>query len=458
MADLHLRIDRSAGALADQVAEELRCAIRSGRLVRDTVLPASRSLAQDLDVSRGVVVSAYEQLVAEGFLIARQGSATKVAEVEPVPGRPAPRPVPAGAGIEYDMTIGTPDLSQFPRQQWLAAMRDVLRVESHEMLGYAEPGGVLALRVELSRYLRRVRAADVSPEQLVIVGGVAQGLHLTLRTLAAGRRFDLAVEDPHSVRSFSLIEASGATRIPVPVDEEGIDVEALGRTSARAVLVTPAHQYPTGVAMSPRRRAALIAWASDVDGYVLEDDYDAEFRYDRDPVGCLQALCPERVLLLGSVSKSLAPALRLGWLVGPPRIADPVRHARTVTDLGSPVLEQHALARFVATGGYDRHIRRMRRSYRSRRDTMIRALSRWLPEATVHGVAAGIQLYAELPAGCDESRIIREAARHGVAVDGISATRVSSLGPPGLLLSFARLPEHRIDPAIQILAAAIGGP
>jgi DNA-binding transcriptional MocR family regulator len=456
LPDLQLRIDRASGGLADQVAAELRTAIRSGRLAGGVRLPASRDLARDLGTSRGVVVEAYEQLVAEGFLVSRQGSGTRVAELQRSDGPGDQGPVAAPpAAAAYDLRVGTPDLSAFPRRAWLAAVRQVLKAAPHEALGYADPGGVPELRTELAAYLRRVRAAEVTADRLVVVGGVAQGLHLVIRELARAGPVPLAVEDPHSVRTFALLEAAGAVRVPVPVDQEGIVVEALRRTAARAVMVTPAHQYPTGVVLSPRRRAELVAWAAEVDGVVLEDDYDAEFRYDRDPVGCLQALCPQRVVLLGSVSKSLAPGLRLGWLVAPPPLAEAVRRSRATSDLGSPVLDQLALAQLIAGGAYDRQLRQLRRRYRARRDALAGALARWLPGAVVHGVPAGIQLYLELPPGHDEAAVVEAAAERGVAVEGVAPMRIAGGGPPALVLGFARLPEHRIAEAVRLLAGAL---
>jgi GntR family transcriptional regulator / MocR family aminotransferase len=456
LSDLHLRIDRASGGLAGQVAAELRTAIRSGRLAGGARLPASRDLARDLGMSRGVVVEAYEQLVAEGFLVSRQGSGTRVADVRPA--APAGDATPASTAppdLAYDLRVGTPDLSAFPRRAWLAAVRQVMKTAPHQALGYGDPGGVPELRAELAAYLRRVRAADADPEQLVVLGGVAQGLHLTIRTLARAGPIPLAVEDPHSVRTLALLEAAGAVRVPVPVDQEGIDVDALRRTAARAVMVTPAHQYPTGVVLSPRRRAELVAWAAEVDGLVLEDDYDAEFRYDRDPVGCLQALSPQRVVLLGSVSKSLAPGLRLGWLVAPPPLAEAVRGARTTSDLGSPVIDQLALAQLIASGAYDRQLRLLRRRYRARRDALTDALARWLPGAVVHGVSAGIQLYVALPPDHDEAAVVEAAAERGVAVEGVAPLRIAGGGPPALVLGFARLPEHRLAEAVRLLASCL---
>jgi DNA-binding transcriptional MocR family regulator len=456
--DLHLRIDRAAGGLADRVAAELRTAIRSGRLTGGGRLPASRELARDLGVSRGVVVEAYEQLVAEGFLVSRQGSGTRVADLQAAQSAGHASPIhraTAPRHVAYDLRPGTPDLSAFPRRAWLAAVRQVMKVAPHEVLGYSDPGGIPELRAELAAYLRRVRAADVTADRLVVTSGVAQALYLVIGALAQTGPIRLAVEDPHSIRTSALLETAGAVRVPVPVDREGIDVDTLRRSAARAVIVTPAYQYPTGVVLSPRRRAQLVSWATEVDGLVLEDDYDAEFRYDRDPVGCLQALCPQRVVLLGSVSKSLAPGLRLGWLVAPPALAEAVRTARATSDLGSPVIDQYALAHLLASGTYDRQLRHVRRRYRARRDALTDAVARWLPGAVVHGVSAGIQLYVELPTGCDEAATVEAAARRGVAVEGVGRLRISGAGPAALVLGFARLPEHRLAEAVRLLAEAL---
>lgn len=445
LADLHLAVDRSAGGLAGQIARELRESIRSGRLVRGARLPASRDLARDLGLSRGVVVEAYEQLVAEGFLEARVGAGTRVA-AGPV-GRPQEGRSGDPGTTYYGYRPTSPDLTAFPRQAWLAAIRHVLATLPGDFLDYGDPGGVPELREELAGYLRRVRAADADAGQVVIVTGVAQGLSLVVRALAeAGGRVALAVEEPTSPRQLPLLRRAGADLAGVPVDAEGIDVAALARTGARAVLLTPAHHYPTGVVLSPRRRADLIAWAAETGAILLEDDYDAEFRFDRDPVGCLQGLAPDRVVLAGSVSKSLAPGLRLGWLVAPPDIAQSVRRARGELDLGSPVIDQYALARFIRTGGYDRHLRRMRREYRRRRDALVRALAEHLPALKVHGISAGLHLYAELPGGWDEPRVAAAARACGLTVDPVSSA---------LVIGFARLPEHRIAEAVRDLGVMI---
>ncbi|MEU7896663.1 PLP-dependent aminotransferase family protein [Nonomuraea sp. NPDC049152] len=444
MADLHIPINRDLGAIAGQIAGHLRESIRQGRLEPGTRLPASRDLAGDLGLSRGVVVEAYEQLVAEGFLLARVGAGTVVApmarrESEPVAAREC--------APYYGHRPTSPDLSGFPRERWLAALKHVLTTVPSDAFDYCDPGGVIELREELASYLKRVRAADVSPDNLVIVGGVAQGLSLILHVLNGPR---LGVEDPTSHRQVPLLRRTGAELVPIPVDEEGLDVAALD--GVEAVLVTPAHQYPTGVVLSPARRAALMEWG----GLVLEDDYDAEIRFDRDPVGCLQGLAPDRVVLSGSVSKSLAPGLRLGWLAAPPDLAEAVRRARGEFDLGSPVIEQYALAHFLRSGGYDRNLRRMRREYRKRRDAMVRALAEHLPEVSVRGIEAGLHAYVDLPESWDEREVAAAAEAEGLSAEPVGPMRFAE-GPPAIVIGFARLPAHHAPDVVRRLKVRMSG-
>ncbi|NUW43564.1 aminotransferase-like domain-containing protein [Nonomuraea rhodomycinica] len=500
MGDLYVPLDHARGGVAAQVASGLRDAVCSGRLAPGDRLPSSRDLAADLGVSRGVVVEAYEQLVAEGFLVSRVGSGTRVAPAA-TRGRAVTAELPESY-CDYQSRATSPDLGHFPRERWLAALRDALAIIPSDALDYGDPAGIPELREELAGYLRRVRAADVDPANLVIVGGVAQGLSLVLHVLAerdsrlraarrdgghgtarrdgdpgtarresgpgaAGRdgrirpggrggRLGLAVEDPTSQRQVPLLRRAGADVLPVPVDGRGLDVAALRDLPARAVLVTPAHQYPTGVVLSPGRRAALVEWAREADAIVLEDDYDAEFRYDRDPVGCLQGLAPDRVVLVGSVSKALAPGLRLGWVVAPPALAGAVRLARGEFDLGSPVIEQYALASFLRTGGYDRHLRRMRREYRGRRDALVRALAEHLPEVRVRGIEAGLHAYLDLPAGWDEERVVAVARELGLAMEAVGPMRFAP-GRPAVAVGFSRLPVHRAAEAVRGLKLRMSG-
>ncbi|GAA0356398.1 PLP-dependent aminotransferase family protein [Actinoallomurus spadix] len=469
--DLHLTLDRSAGRLAAQLADGLRDLVRRGTLGPGHRLPSTRDLAADLKVSRGVVVTAYEQLTAEGFLVSRQGDGTRVARAAASPSPPETAgtahrralSLAAGTdagpvdppGIAYDLRPGKPDLTAFPRERWTATLREVLRDLPYAELNYPDPAGTPRLRTELAGYLARVRAAVTEPDTVVITAGVAHALSTVPRILREEGHRLLAVEDPLAHQQLPMIRATGVRAIGVPVDEEGIDVAALARTGARALLVTPAHQFPTGVVLSPRRRTALVEWARAADAVIIEDDYDGEFRYDRDPVGCLQGLAPERVVLAGSVSKVLSPALRLGWAVAPPWLAARLRAARAVYDLGSPALDQHVLARMIATGAYDRYLRGMRRRYRDRRDAFAAALARRLPQVRVHGVSAGLHAYVELPAGTDEAGVVTRAAALGVAVHGVAPMRLRHPGPPAIVVGYARLPEHRLTEAVDLLAQAV---
>ncbi|REE96070.1 PLP-dependent aminotransferase family protein [Thermomonospora umbrina] len=461
MTDLHVPLDRAAGRLSAQIAAGLRTAIREGRLAAGTRLPSSRDLARDLAVSRGVAVTAYEQLIAEGFLTARNGDGTRVARtvrLDPVPPPAvAPHEQPASAvaagASPCDLRPG-PDLGAFPRDRWAAAVRTALRTIPNDALSYPESGGVPELRVELAGYLGRVRAAHAAPDRIIVMNGVAHVLSSVVQVLVAQGHTTLAVEDPASDRQLPMLAAAGVRIVRVPVDADGLDVAALAASGARAVLVTSAHQYPTGVVLAPGRRAELVAWARAVDGVVIEDDYDAEFRYDRDPVGCLQGFDPDRVVLAGSVSKSLAPALRLGWAVVPDALLGPLREHRVNTDIGGPVIEQYALAHLLASGAYDRHLRAMRRLYRSRRDALVAALAELLPDVRVQGVAAGLHLYVELPTDCDEARVVAEAARSGVVLEG-AAPMWSRPAPPALVLGYGRVGETRLRAAVETLSRAI---
>ncbi|KJK58233.1 MocR-like pyridoxine biosynthesis transcription factor PdxR [Saccharothrix sp. ST-888] len=457
MRDLLVTVDHAAGDLTGQLTRALRQAVRDGRLAAGTPLPATRALAADLGISRGVAVEAYAQLVAEGYLVSRHGSGTRVAPGIAVPTArtaPAPRrPAPA-----YDLKPGTPDLAAFPRTAWLTATRQALTEIRHADLGYGDPAGLPQLRAELASYLGRVRAAAVQPEQVMIVSGVAQGLTLLIGMLAARGHRRVAVEDPCSPGALELLRAHGAEPVGIPVDDQGIDVDALAASGAHAVLVTPAHQYPTGVVLSPARRSALVRWAREQDGLVLEDDYDAEFlpslRPGGAPVGCVQGLAPDRVVHLGSLSKSLAPGLRLGWAIVPAALAADFRAAKRYADLGTGVLDQLAFAGLLATGSYDRHLRTLRPRYRSRRDALATALRRTLPTAEVRGVAAGLHLYLDLPDGVSEAAVVAGAAARGVRVEPVARMRLSP-GGPALALGYAGLTEGRLTEAVELLAAAV---
>src|SRR5271165_745476 len=321
--ELLVELDRSMRRpLRAQLEDGLREAVRSGRLPAHGRLPASRALASDLGISRRLVVDAYAQLLAEGYLIARPGAGTYVAEAPAA--APAPATEPSRRAPAFDFFPGYPDLASFPRRAWLRALRETLRDAPDRAFGYPDPRGAPELRAALAEHLRRVRGVFADPESIVICAGAAQGFVLLVRALRGAGR--IAVEDPGLPAHRAILAAQGARLVALPVDERGARVHELaaapGAHPPDAVLVTPAHQSPTGVALAPPRRAALLEWAAEPGRVVIEDDYDAEYRYDRAPLAALQGLAPDRVVYLGTVSKTLAPALRLGWLVAPAHLVE----------------------------------------------------------------------------------------------------------------------------------------
>jgi GntR family transcriptional regulator/MocR family aminotransferase len=450
-----LTLDRdSPRPLRAQLEDQLRDAIRGGRLDVGERLPSSRELARRLGLSRGLVQDCYAQLRAEGYLVSRVGAATSVAAGVCPP--PAPRTVPEQPPrLLADFRTGVPDLGSFPMADWLWATREAARAMPTAALDYGDPRGSAHLREVIAGYQRRVRAAAADPERTVVCSGYAQGLALTLRALAAAGVRTLAYEDPGAPAMTAAAAAhAGMAAVPVPVDDEGVDVEALTATGARAVLVTPAHQWPTGVVMAARRRLALVEWAAAHDGYVIEDDYDAEFRYDdRDPVGAVQGLAADRVVAIGTVSKSLAPALRIGWLLCPPALTGGVTAAKQLDDRGSPTLDQLALARLLESGRYDRHLRRMRTVYAARREALVAALAAHAPGVRLTGLAAGFHAVAHLPAGADEQAVVDAARARGVGLYGMSANRAGQAPQPArIVLGFGNVGERAIAEGI----AAIG--
>ncbi|HEY6594660.1 MAG TPA: PLP-dependent aminotransferase family protein, partial [Asanoa sp.] len=363
-----------------------------------------------------------------------------------------------GAGVDGGEVLrpGLPDLGMFPRATWRRSYERALAAASDADLAYGDPAGAPRLRAELAGYLGRVRAARLDgPEHLVVTTGAAQAFALVAQALRDHGVTAIGLEDPGSPGIRGHLEAHGLRLEPVPVDADGLDVAALERTSLRAVFVTPAHQFPTGVVLAPHRRAALVDWARRTGGLVVEDDYDAEFRYDRDPVGCLQGLAPDAVAYLGSVSKALAPALRLGWLAVPADHRAAVHARKAAADLGGPVLEQLAFADLLATGGYDRHLRRARRAHRQRRDALVAALARHLPGVRVGGVAAGLHLVVELPDGVDDVTVAARAHDAGLSPLPLSSTRLGEPGQPGLILGYAGQTPDRLAGAVQRLAALV---
>jgi GntR family transcriptional regulator/MocR family aminotransferase len=493
-----------ARGLTSWLADAIRAAIIDGRLGTGTSLPATRLLADDLGVSRGVVVEAYQRLADEGLVSARPGTGTKVSGLlprnaaraatgEPASGEPERAaaggtaraaaggtaraaaggtasggtagavpsllPQPWRARAELDLSPGVPDLSGFPRGAWLRAERSVLDRASVAELGYGDPRGNQALRRELAGWLTRTRGLRAAPDDIIVVSGVAQALAMLAQWLNSHGRTRIAVEDPGSLGSREELAYWGLTPAPVPVDEHGLQTSHLADSGLRAALLTPAHQFPTGVVLAPQRRRELLDWAVAADALVIEDDYDAEYRYDRAPVPALQTAAPGHVAYAGTTSKTLAPGMRLGWLVPPARLHADLVEAKHAADLGSPALPQLVLARLIATGELEQHIRTVRKRQRSRRDALLGALREQLPEARVQGVPAGLHLLITFPdrAGTvDDVDLAERIHRAGVMVHPLSWHRQRP-GPPGLVLGYAAHTPDQLREAARRIARAVTG-
>src|SRR5437660_6992420 len=407
-----------------QVETSIRDAIRAGRLPRGSSLPPSRVLAADLGVSRGVVVEAYQQLTSEGYLASYAGGFTQVAAgpAQAVAGLRLARKIPP----RIDLSYGRADVSSFPRAAWLRAIRGALASAPNDLFGYLAGSGVPQLRTAIAGYLNRVRGTVAQPDQVVICTEYAQGIALLVGVLAGAGATRLALEDPSSGDdALPAARALGLEVIGIPVDRDGIRMDLLAASGADAVVLTPSHQWPTGSVLSAERRAAVLRWSAGSGAVVIEDDYDAEYRYDRTPVGALQGMAPDRVVYAGSASKTLAPGLRLGWFVMPEHLAEPMAAAKIAADRGSPALEQVALADLITRGELDRHLRRLRPIYRRRRDALLSALAEHLPELEPVGIAAGLHLVAWLPDDLEEATVVAAAADQGVAVAPVSSFQLA---------------------------------
>lgn len=452
--DLHLEL--AGHRVRAGLEAALREAVQTGRLAPGTRLPSSRTLAADLGIARNTVAEAYAQLGAEGWLTARQGSGTRVASTAVVsPGPAAGIRPPLGAwAARYDLRPGSPDLSAFPRAGWLSAARKALSGAPSRALGYSDPRGRPELRTVLAAYLGRTRGVRVAPDRIVVCAGFTQGLALLCQVLPDVGVTKIAVEDYGQPHTAETLAASGLTPVMLGVDDGGAVLDKAH--GAQAMLLTPAHQFPLGSVLSPRRRADAARWAAGSGGLIIEDDYDGEFRYDRQPVGALQALAPEHVIYAGTVSKTLAPGLRLGWLVLPARLTEAMASAKARSDAHTSSFEQLTLAEFITSGAYDRHVRRVRLAYRRRRDRLVAALAAHAPGVRVTGIAAGLHAVAELGPGQREEQVIARAAARGVAIEGLGgyALREHTRGP-ALVIGYATPPEHGYTTALARLVAAI---
>ncbi len=454
--DLHLELDGAEGRRAAIVAS-LQRAIRDGRLPPGARLPSSRALATDLGVARGTVADAYDQLVIEGWLAARRGSGTAVAWTPPRPGRARRGHATTSADVPptFDFRPGSPDVSAFPRRDWMAATRRVLHELPDADLRYGDPRGLGAARDVLAEYVARTRGVRADPTRIVITTGFTQALSVLAAALADRGAVSVALEDPCIPAYRDVATRAGLLVHALPVDSEGADVTALGaaRDIAAAVL-TPAHQYPIGSTLAPARRTAVIGWAREAQGYVIEDDYDGEFRYDRQPVGSLQAMDPERAVYIGTASKCLAPALRLAWMVVPASFMDAVVAAKDRADRQTAALEQATLAELIRSGALDRHIRRSRLRYRRRRDALAAALAT-VPRVRAEGIAAGLHAVVELTGGQREPDVVETLATRGVAVHGLEPYWHRRRAASGLVVGFGTPPEHAFPAALAALIAGL---
>ncbi|MEW2399345.1 PLP-dependent aminotransferase family protein [Streptomyces sp. NPDC046862] len=455
-SELLLAMDPTSGTpLHTQLERALREAIRSGRFTDGTRLPASRILATELGCSRWVVVEAYQQLAAEGFLRTRAGGGTTVITPQAEQGGAhAVTPAPAAVPLLADFEPGLPDLAAFPRSTWLRAIQHTVRSLPPHHLDYGADAGVPQLRHILAEHLARTRGVRTDTDGVIVSAGVTHGLTLLCEVLRDHGHRQVAVEDPGWPRLSRAVRRAGLEPVQVPVDDEGLVVAALEHTTARAVLVSPAHQFPAGVVLSPLRRTALLAWAAACDGMILEDDYDAEYRYDRRPVAALQPQAPDHVAYLGTVSKTLGPGVRLGWLVPPPALRSGVLRLRECGDPVPATVDQLALAHLIESGTLDRHLRRTRVDYLARLTALRTALAEYLPDASIQGVDAGLHLTVHLPDDTDETALLQEARKHGVQITGLSQYSSRPSARPGLIIGYGKARPRQIAPGIAALATA----
>jgi GntR family transcriptional regulator/MocR family aminotransferase len=456
VSEVLIPVERGNGVpIRIQLQRALRTAIQAGRLSAGARLPSSRVFAEQLGLSRGVVVDLYEQLAAEGYLISRRGSATHVAN-RAASNLPGTAESEALATPRYDFRPGRPDHSLFPRRAWLTCLRRVFASAPAAALDYPDARGAHLALVAIAEYLNRSRATMARVDRTLLCTGFAQGMRLVCEVFKAMGVRRIAVEDPGHAFESTEVRASGLELVPVPVDDRGICVDRLERMKVGAVYVTPAHQYPTGAVLSADRRAALLAWAAKRSTWIVEDDYDGEYRYDREPIGALQGLNPERVIYIGSASKTLAPVLRMGWVLSPEHLIHHLSQAKLDADRGSAGIDQLALAEFIDCGYLDRHLRRTRLIYRRRRAQLANALGKYLPGFPIGGVAAGLHLTLELPEDTDETAVIAEASRRRIQVHGMRAYEArKGSGRSALLIGYCCLPEAEIQEGAKALAAAI---
>jgi GntR family transcriptional regulator / MocR family aminotransferase len=439
--------------LRHQLERLLRAGIEDGSLPGGTRLPSSRSLAEQLGVSRGVVVDAYEQLSAQGFLLSRARRAPIVSAVEAPPPAP-PRPTPR---YRLVLSPNAPDLGLFPRRLWLRATAETMRELPDGELDYPpDSRGPASLRATLIGYLSRVRRVNVAADNLILTLGFLHSLDLVCRALVLRGGKRVAVENPSTPEQAAIVRSHGLEVDPIAVDEHGLVVEELLEAAADAVIVTPAHQFPLGTVLSSERRRALVSWARERDTLIVENDYDAEFRYGGPAIGAVQGVAPERTVYLGTTSKTLVPAMRLGWIAAPTGIAATLADVQLDGSGGFTGLNAQVFARLVVSGAYERHVQRCRREYRRRQEALVGAISADLPELELLGVAGGLHLALRLPRACDADQVAEIVGSEGILIRPLS---YYAHGPieqePGLVLGYGRLAVPSVSGVVRALGRAL---
>jgi GntR family transcriptional regulator/MocR family aminotransferase len=460
--DLHLELSAMSGRRSG-LEHALRDAVRAGRLAPGARLPSTRTLSGELGLSRGTVSAAYDQLVAEGYFVTRRGSGTEVAELTRRTLNAAAQPVGITAP-RHNLRPGAPDVTTFPTAAWLKSVRRALNTAPADVYGYGDACGRLELRTALADYLGRARGVLAEPGQIVITSGYVQALALLASVLHQAGAGAVAMEDPGLPFHREVVRRAGPAIAALPVDDHGARTELLSGaafSAIGAVVVTPAHQYPTGATLHPSRRRMLTDWARNTGGLVIEDDYDGEFRYDRQPVGALQGTAPDHVAYVGTASKTLGPGVRLGWIVLPRALVGRVAEAKLYADFHTESLGQLALADLITSHAYDRHVRACRLRYRRRRDLLLDRLesrpAHPAPGFSLHGVAAGLHALISLPAtGPDEPELLARAAEHGVALDGLSDHwHGDSPRGQGLIVGYGTPSERAYPAALGALARVL---
>ena len=477
MTTLHLPIDRAAGIpLHRQIYDGIRRAILGGLLRPGQRVPSTRTLALELEVSRLPVLTAYDQLLHEGYLEGRVGSGTFVSAalpddllrspavagtaarcLAPRPGtHPPPHPWEQEGLGPFRMSL--PALDRFPNALWARLVTRHARAVKPAHMAYGDPAGLITLRLAIAEHLRTARAVRCEAEHVLIVSGSQAALRVATAALFA-RGDRVAVEEPGYPGARAALGAGGAELVPVPVDDEGIDVTALGKLGPRvsAAYVTPSHQHPLGASMSAARRLALLDWAERRGALILEDDYDSEYRYVSRPLGALQGMDTDgRVIYIGTFSKVLFPAIRVGYLVVPPSLWGRFVEAREALDLFSPTLFQLALADFLREGHFARHLRRMRGLYRDRREALLNGLARNCHGyLTVNNADAGLHIATLLPENLSDVAVVRRMTTRGLTATALSTCYAGSARRSGLLLGFGGSTERRLLEATRILGQVL---